>query len=85
MGLKQRYSRTRPPPRTWKGLAERTPAGFFANRGEETGKARCSCWILVRGEGPQCADRDSADCELVPDPSCPVHGRKRIPILDDLD
>jgi hypothetical protein len=26
-----------------------------------------------------------ADCELVPDPACPTHGRKRHPILDEDD
>ena len=43
----------------------------------------CTCWVLLRGEGAHSLDRDTADCELVPDPSCPVHGKRRYPILDD--
>lgn len=47
------------------------------------GEERCTCWLIMRGEGNQTQDRHTADCELVPDPSCPVHGKKRYPILDD--
>ncbi len=43
----------------------------------------CTCWLIMRGEGNQTLDRHTADCELVPDPSCPVHSKKRYPILDD--
>lgn len=39
----------------------------------------------MRGEGLQSMDRNTADCELVPDPACPVHGKKRFPILEDED
>ncbi len=50
----------------------------------DTGE-RCTCWVIMRGEGNQTMDRHTAECELVPDPSCPVHGKKRYPILDDED
>jgi hypothetical protein len=54
-------------------------------RKAEGSKEECTCWVLLRGEGAHALDWDTADCELVPDPSCPVHGKKRYPILDDED
>ena len=55
------------------------PLGVSARGWEE----KCTCWVLMRGDGPETLDRHTADCELVPDPACPVHSRKYFPILEE--
>jgi hypothetical protein len=58
----------------------RGPSHGFSARVEEE---KCTCWVLMRGDGPENLDRHTADCELVPDPACPVHSRKYFPILEE--
>ena len=57
--------------------------GGSPGRKAEGGEEECTCWVLTRNERPDPQNRETADCELVPDPSCAVHGRRRFPILDD--
>jgi hypothetical protein len=83
MSIKHRYAGKRPPEEEKKGLS-----GKYAREGSGSGgpveaRERCTCWLITRGEGNQTTDRHAADCELVPDPSCPVHGKKHYPILED--
>ncbi|MFH1765957.1 MAG: hypothetical protein ABIF09_17355 [Gemmatimonadota bacterium] len=85
MSLKHRYSRTLPPGEGKRGTPESFARAPLPGRRGKGGEEECTCWVLMRGEGPQPPDRDTADCELVPDPACPVHGRKRFPILEDED
>lgn len=85
MSVKHRYSRTLAPGDVQRGPTERFVRGTFPGRKSEGGEEDCTCWVLLRGEGSQPLSRETADCELVPDPGCPAHGRKRFPILDDED
>ena len=86
MSVKHRYTRPRSPGKGPRGPSQKpvtgpTPAPRLGGGVEE----KCSCWVLLRGEESQPMDPLTADCELVPDPSCPVHGKKRYPIIDDED
>lgn len=85
MSLKHRYTRTRPPEEEKRGPAE----GFDREKTPPQKPKRpaesCTCWVLLRGDSDQTKDRHTTSCELVPDPSCPVHGKKRFPILEDED
>jgi hypothetical protein len=85
MSLKHRYSRSRPPGEGQKGATDKYATGTPPSRRMGGEEERCTCWVLMRGEGSPPLDRQTADCELVPDPSCPVHGKKRYPILDGGD
>ncbi len=85
MSPKHRYARSRPPEEENRRSPETYSKGTSAAQVLSEGRHRCTCWVLMRGEGPQSMDRNTADCELVPDPACPVHGKKRFPILDDED
>ncbi len=85
MSIKHRYAGKRPPEEGKTGASgsyptNRPPGGRPAEEPE-----RCTCWVITRGEGNQTTDRQTADCELVPDPSCPVHGKKQYPILESDD
>ena len=83
MSVKHRYSLTRPPVGIRRG-PPKEPLGRRPPRRQATGeRERCTCWVLVRGDEAQPLNRETADCELVPDPDCPVHGKKRYPILED--
>jgi hypothetical protein len=48
---------------------------------EERGK--CSCWVVMRGDEARPGGWESAEYELVPNPSCPVHGKKTHPMMED--
>jgi hypothetical protein len=50
----------------------------------ETGQERekCTCWVVMRGDTAHSGEWDTADYEMVPDPGCPVHGKKRHPMLE---
>ena len=50
----------------------------FADSGKSTNQGAID-W----DPGPGSVDRNTADCELVPDPACPVHSRKWYPLLED--
>lgn len=82
MSVKHRYSRIRPAEGgrrgSTKGYVGRRPPRRRSAAEEE----KCTCWVVMRGDEAQPMNRDTADLELVPDPACPVHGRKRYPILD---
>ena len=45
-------------------------------------KDGCTCWVLMRDDSAHPQGWDTAEYELVADPACPVHGKKRYPILD---
>ena len=83
MSLKHRYSRPLTPGEGKRASTERFAKGPVSPPRGEGGPVKCTCWVLMRGEGPGSTERYTADCELVPDPCCPVHGKKRFPILDD--
>jgi hypothetical protein len=51
-------------------------------RGEEKG-GKCTCWVIMRGDTARPDGWESAEYELAPNPSCPVHGRKLHPLLED--
>ncbi len=46
---------------------------------------KCSCWMVMRGDTAHPEGWETSEYELVPDPSCPVHGKKRHLLLDDQD
>ena len=83
MDTKKAYSRARPPEEGARGGKTRYALWSTAGRKHLGDRGECTCWVLLRGEGPGNVDRSTVDCELVPDPACPVHSRKRYPLLDD--
>jgi hypothetical protein len=54
-------------------------------RGHNHKERRCTCWVLVREDTVHADGWESAEYEQVPDPKCPVHGKKIYPILEDDD
>ncbi len=82
MSLKHRYAGKRSPEEGKGGRSGRHAKGGAARAGAGDNPQKCTCWLIMRGEGNQTKDRHTADCELVPDPSCPVHSKKYFPILD---
>jgi hypothetical protein len=52
------------------------------SRSEDEG-GRCTCWVVMRGDTARPDGWESAEFELVPDSSCPVHGGKPHPIPKD--
>jgi len=57
--------------------------GSTEGQGETEQEAQCTCWVVMRGDTAHPEGWESAEYELVPDPACPVHGRKRHPLLED--
>jgi len=85
MSVKRHYHRTLPSGEGPRVPVEKFASGALPVQTPEGWSEKCTCWVLLRSEGPQPLGRDTADCELIPDPSCPVHAKKRYPILDDED
>lgn len=55
------------------------PDGRKVRRNEDG----CTCWVLMRDDSAHPQGWNTAEYELVPDPACPAHGKKRYPILED--
>jgi hypothetical protein len=85
MSTKHRYAGRRPLEEGKRGAAAKYARERPVSSKPVDEREKCTCWLITRGEGNQTTDRHTADCELIPDPSCPVHGRKFYPILEEED
>jgi hypothetical protein len=46
-------------------------------------RGKCSCWVVMRGDEARPDGWESAEYELMPNPSCPVHGKKTHLMMED--